>query len=86
MAPTPLSFDLDIDLDIDLDLDLDPGAVSEMTHYIPKRAVAEVFRINPTQRQVRTDGGGEKRRLMLNRVTLIVAASYVVAIGLCELL
>lgn len=38
MAPTPL--------------DYEPNLVDTL-HYIPKRAVAEVFRINSTQRSVR---------------------------------
>jgi hypothetical protein len=80
MAPTPPPIEINL----------------EALHYIPKRAVIDALRINPTQRCVPPTPCFLACREVLGRlisndmkadgrVTLIVAASYVVAIGIRKL-
>jgi len=71
-----------------------PDIDSVALNYIPKRAVVEALRINPTQRYASSSPFShfsvtsfriiEPFDMANDSVTLIVAASYVVAIGICK--
>jgi hypothetical protein len=80
MAPTPPELEINF----------------EALHHIPKRAVIDALRINPTQRYVplptcylacpeELGGRAADGTIADRRVTLIVAACYVVTIGICKL-